>query len=181
MEPEIAQFNELIKEAIKKRDYLKWVAFALKLIHKFDHEYALEAKDLVSEIIMKVMTGERCWNKNVELDRFMYRNIQSYFFNYLRKQRRIIYDSEIKTGNKNAELIIESMNNKNADYIIDRYDLDNLADLCLKKLNNEEKRVFTELNKGLSPIEIAKKLCIDRFNVYYLRRKIRQKIGGLLK
>jgi RNA polymerase sigma factor (sigma-70 family) len=181
MEPSIVQYTELIKEAIKNRNYLKWVAFALKLMHKFDHEYALEANDLVSEIIVKVITGKRKWNNEIDLDTFMYRNIQSYFYNYIRKQHRIVYDSKTQNEKNNADTMIETLNKKSADYIIDRYDLDNITEQCYRKLNYEEKRVFIELNNGLSPVEIGNRLGISRFNVYYLRRRIQKKIGGLLK
>lgn len=182
MEPAISEFLELIKRAIKKREYLKWVAYAHRLLSLFDQEISLEAKDLVSEIIDKVCTGKRKWNRKVDLDRFMYMNIASYFYNFRKKQKRLVYepdnedeDDDLEDGTKLGTQIFRS-----PDSIIDRYDFDDIYEKCKNRLDENEKRVLIELNEGASPDEVGTKMGLDRTQVYYLRNRIKNKIRRML-
>lgn len=180
MEPEISEFLELIKRAIKKREYLKWVAYAHRLVTLFNQEISLEAKDLVSEIIDKVCTGKRKWNRKVDLDRFMYLNIASYFYDFRKKQKRLVYESNNEEDYLEDGTELEIQIFRSPDDIIDRYDLDDIFEKCKSKLDDEEKRVLIELNKGSSPIEVGKTIGLERTKVYYIRNKIKNKIGRLL-
>lgn len=180
MEPEIAEFLEAVKRSIKNRDYLKWTAYALRLLKYFDHEVAIEAEDLVEEVILKVSTGERKWNKKININTFMHLNIRSCFFNYVKKNLKLVYETEADddedeiTGMRIDRYADSNSESDSAETVISRF-----ADEFLLHLNDEEGIILLELMSGKSPKEAAEYLGIKRAAVYYLRRKIKDKIKNL--
>lgn len=180
MEPSISEFLELIKRAIKTRQYLKWVAYSHRILRVLNHEISIEAQDMVSEIIYKVCTGKRKWNRKVDLDRFMYLNIASYFYDYKKKQKRLVYEPDYKDEEDEDGTKLEIQVLRSPDSIIDRCDFDDIYEKCKNRLDENEKRVFIELNEGFTPGEVGKTMGLDRTQVYYLRNKIKNKIGRLL-
>lgn len=180
MEPEIAEFLEAVKRSIKNRDYLKWTAYALRLLTYFDHEVAIEAEDLVEEVILKVSTGERKWNKKVNINTFMHLNIRSCFFNYVKKNLKLVYETDANNDEDDLSGIrIDQLSASNDGLVETENGIGRYAEECLSQLNDEEGIILLELISGKSPKEAAEYLGIKRDAVYYLRRKIKDKLKKL--
>jgi RNA polymerase sigma factor (sigma-70 family) len=180
MEPERAEFLEAVKRSIKNRDYLKWTAYALRLLKHFDHEVAIEAEDLVEEVILKVCTGERKWNNRININTFMNLNIRSCFCNYAKKNLKLVYEAEVSDDEEEIRGIrIDQFSGGGTDLPETGFDIEKFAGECLCGLSDEEGIILLELISGKSPKEAAEYLGIKRDAVYYLRRKIKDKIKKL--
>lgn len=132
------------------------------------------AEDFAEEIIEKLLTGERNWNKknHPELFSQFKSSIDSHVYNFMIKKRLIesSFDHEIKDSHiPESEDIIE----------LEDYAINVLASL---KASDDEILVFQCQIGGLfKPSEIADELGISAQEVYNIKKRLNRKLPELQK
>ncbi len=167
-------FINQIEKAIHQRIFLGWIAYGDKLLKLFGREIFVTAEDLVHETILKIFEGKRSYKKEIELDAFIKMNIKSEFYNLLKKEMKTVHD----TSDNNTEY---EENDKTEiemgipeDEII--YATNDSSGRCLEYLNVTEGIVLLEKLEGKNYDEICNDLSLEKTNLYYITKQIRQKV-----
>ncbi len=183
-EKRINFFQELLEREPQR--YRKWTTMAHKLIRvmrKSGTARHIEADDMVSQIIEKIINGKRYWDMDkVNLDVFIYHCLRSEISNLLKKEEKmpVSYRLSCDYQADEEDYHIDKNHNLPLESILREQDYTELTRLCFSKLEKEGEIecyfVLEETLKGGSAEETAKALNMSVNRIYELRRRIKMKL-----
>jgi DNA-directed RNA polymerase specialized sigma24 family protein len=163
-----------------------WLNYAVKFIKVFyrNDKFKPTAQDVVSDLLLKIYTGERRWEPDkVDLNTFMYNNLRSHVGGLAKKEQRLVSADEY-----NAE--DNSFSHRYAeDYYVSKNEIEITQDrkeeveIVLRSIKGDElcELVFYCMKDGMGINETAEYLGIGFSEVNNAVRRIKYKAQKVLK
>ena len=183
MEGENPQIQTSVAEVLKTigdwslfwKKAVAYTGFVLRNKYEVMTEKGIDGKtaeDLAEEVIEKLLTGKRNWNKQKHPDLFsqVKSSIDSHVYNFITKKRLL-----------ESSIIYESIDNG----VNDSYDKNELLDYSIKILKSlnasDEEIILFQCNVDglLKPHEIAEELGISVTEVYNIKKRLNRKLPEL--
>ena len=103
---------ELFKKARETGQHKRWVLAAKRLLLlKNRRESALTGEDIIEEIFYKVLTGDRKFRSDINLDQYVMETIKSIVDNEVRKDLRMVREKiqQPDGGNEDSVSIVDTL------------------------------------------------------------------------
>jgi hypothetical protein len=167
----------------------RWVKFAdglMKLMFHGNKARHYDPKDVVREVILKIMEGKRKWDRKKvpDLDKFVKKNIQSFISN-LRVTEKIHVNIDCYTDCEENEIDVrEIIHCVTLEEIELSYDLIEQLGSFIERLKQDKEfdclTVLDLLAAGYKNQEISELLNMSTREVVNIKRKIRYKLEQFL-
>lgn len=181
--------NPQITEGLNIREILQsnhskikeWLNHAKKYIQLYldGSNKMITAEDIVGDILIKMVNGERNWNREkVDINAFMYNSIRSHVEAIAKKEKRTESTDKYLPETDSFESKFDDKLCLTLEAIYLQQDTKEKLAIVRNKLKDDEdcEIVFNCFHEGMNESEIAKDLGISKTDVRNIIRRIKYKI-----
>lgn len=173
---------EKFKVARERDDHLRWRLYAERLLRISNgRETALTGEDIISEVLDRILTGDRKFRDDINLDQYVMMTIKSIVNNETKKNEKNISENYSKESGENDDMnsIIDTTTKKTFTKPNEKLESTEFFNRIMNAMRKDDdaQLVLLEMKDGnLKTCEIAESLGITPEGVTNIKKRIKRRV-----